>query len=113
MRATALVILVVAAECGAVLLPAGPSPHAADKPDARPKWEYQVLTGRDLENLVKDDDAFKKAKNVSPFKTFQEQVAASLALNKLGDDGWELSAVVVEGTDQDNQVKTYYSKRPK
>jgi hypothetical protein len=73
-----------------------PTAQAANRP-GRQKWEYKVLTFSGLLALVKDDEAILKDQDATR--------RLSLALNKLGEDGWELVTF--------SQAGTYIFKRPK
>jgi hypothetical protein len=85
---------------------------------ARPKWEYKVLDEPTLEKLAEDDKAALKQWVMKLPEN--ERVAAMLfwgrlqfALNKLGDQGWELAAV--RGSDR-HGIRTepmYIFRRPK
>jgi hypothetical protein len=86
------VIVVVAVFCCASLPLVGSSVRAEDKPVARAKWEYRVLNTTELVELAKDSVAFKKA--MEKGDPLSLAVLGQFALNKLGDDGWELSAFV-------------------
>jgi hypothetical protein len=126
MRTSTVVTAAVVSGIG--LLLAGLSAQAADAPAPRARWEYKILTTVQLVEVAKDDNAFKKAvteanKHPAPGGFSAEKVLApEFALNKLGDDGWELIAVVPEQLSNDKadefgslikRDSVYYLRRPK
>jgi hypothetical protein len=65
------------------------------RPPTRMKWEYKVISGDALFDLAKDDKDWRKLQDkLQEGNLNADEYAARLLefmLNKLGDDGWELT----------------------
>jgi hypothetical protein len=107
MRGALGCVLLAVTACVMGVASPGPAARAADRP-ARQKWEYKVLDVAGLLDLVKGDAAFKKEEN----QVKRLALVVPLALNMLGEDGWELVLGGQAGTGLP-PPGTYVFKRPK